>query len=57
MIDVNFDVSYYRTQWLMAHNRLHEIAHDCELADKVKTQWDGYLDDLKQAGQVATRSA
>ncbi len=41
----------------MAHNHLHEIAHDCELADKVKTQWDGYLDDLKQAGQVATRSA
>jgi hypothetical protein len=54
-----FDASYYRTQWLMAHNRLHEIADDENLAqsEKISDHWRGYLADLDRAGEVASQRA
>jgi len=43
--------SFYRTKWLMAHNRLHEIAHEpsASLAEK----WNAYLDELQAAEDMA----
>jgi len=46
----------YRTKWLMAHNRLHEIVHgksDKPLADL----WNGYLDELQLAEKIAATPA
>jgi hypothetical protein len=43
----------------MAHNRLHEIAHDEKLAqsEKISDHWAGYLADLDRAGEVASQRA
>ena len=51
--------SLYRTRWLMAHNRLHAIVHQDELAklDQIKRQWRKYLAELKTAEDVASRPA
>jgi hypothetical protein len=43
--------SLYRTQWLMAHNRLHTIAHSPSI--DVKDEWKGYLDELRSAEDIA----
>ncbi|MEJ0071348.1 MAG: hypothetical protein WDO24_24320 [Pseudomonadota bacterium] len=48
--------SLYRTRWLMAHNRLHEIVHAAEPADKAKL-WADYLADLEKAEEVAAQPA
>jgi hypothetical protein len=48
-------VSFYRTQWLMAHNRLHKIVHDSS-AD-VAQEWEGYLRDLSTAESVSKQEA
>lgn len=47
--------SLYRTKWLMAHNRLHRIAHDPSAT--VADEWKGYLNDLGTAESVASRAA
>ena len=51
--------SLYRTRWLMAHNRLHEIVH--EDVPKTKTSparhWDEYLAELRTAERVAAKPA
>ncbi len=44
----------YRTRWLLAHNRLHAVAHEGRPAVE---EWDGYLEELKTADEVADRSA
>jgi hypothetical protein len=56
---MEFNESFYRTQWLMAHNRLHELAHDADLAksEKVIEQWSSYLADLEQDREVASHPA
>jgi hypothetical protein len=40
----------YRARWLFAHNRLHAIVHDQKSPSE---QWDGYLEELKTADEVA----
>jgi hypothetical protein len=48
-------VTLYRTQWLLAHNRLHAIvqAH----SDFLKGEWEGYLHDLQSSETVAKTEA
>jgi hypothetical protein len=48
-------VSLYRTQWLMAHNRLHDIvqAH----SDLLKGEWESYLHELQSSEAVSKTSA
>lgn len=48
-------VSLYRTRWLMAHNRLHAIAHDSKVS--VKDTWDDYLKELSTSEAVAKTPA
>jgi hypothetical protein len=48
-------VSLYRTQWLMAHNRLNKIAHDSTVG--VAEEWNSYLRDLSTAESVAREEA
>ncbi|HEY2468541.1 MAG TPA: hypothetical protein VGI45_11990 [Terracidiphilus sp.] len=45
-------VSLYRTQWLMAHNRLHDLAQS---HPDLKGDWDSYLRDL-QSSEAASKS-
>ena len=47
--------SLYRTKWLMAHNALHDLAHNASL-EPVKV-WDTYLNELATAEEVAQRPA
>jgi hypothetical protein len=47
--------SLYRTRWLMAHNRLHAVAHRREVS--VEDTWSGYLKDLETAEAVAKTPA
>ena len=54
--------SLYRTRWLMAHNRLHEIVHyEYECTDDPRIslipQWDAYLAELRTAEEVAAKPA
>jgi hypothetical protein len=46
--------SLYRAQWLMAHNRLHDIvlAHP-----DLKGEWDSYLHELQSSEDVAKSEA
>lgn len=48
-------VSFYRTQWLTAHNHLHAVVHDTS-ASPVK-EWDAYLSELGSTEIVAKRDA
>jgi hypothetical protein len=48
--------SLYRTKWLMAHNRLHEIVHS-KTAKPLADLWKEYLDELQSAETVAATSA
>jgi hypothetical protein len=48
-------VSLYRTQWLMAHNRLAKIARDPSAV--VADEWSGYLKELSSAEVVAREEA
>lgn len=43
--------SLYRTQWLMAHNRLYDLAHDP--AASVADSWIEYLKELNSAVAAA----
>lgn len=47
--------SLYRTKWLMAHNRLHAVAH--EPSASPKDNWNAYLSELQSAEDVARRQA
>lgn len=51
--------SLYRTRWLMAHNRLHEIIHsgDSETKTFYVRHWDEYLAELRAAKGIAAKSA
>ncbi len=51
--------SLYRTRWLMAHNRLHEIVHngDSETETSRAQHWEGYLAELRAAKSIAAQSA
>jgi hypothetical protein len=48
--------SLYRTQWLMAHNRLHAIAHTKDGID-IAREWEGYLAELRLADEIASKPA
>lgn len=56
MLDEQKMSSLYRTQWLMAHNRLHEIVHSDEDKPLAK-HWDEYLAELRTAERVAAKPA
>jgi hypothetical protein len=47
--------SLYRTRWLMAHNRLHTIAHNSSAS--ASDTWNLYLKDLSQAEEIAKTPA
>jgi len=47
--------SLYRTRWLMAHNRLHEIAHKGD--PNPDLDFDDYLAELRTAESVAAQPA
>lgn len=49
----------YRTRWLMAHNRLHEIVHkgDSETETPRARHWDEYLAELRTAKDIAAQPA
>ena len=47
--------SLYRTQWLMAHNRLHSAVHDPNAS--LPKLWDAYLADLAAAEVIASSPA
>ena len=49
--------SLYRTRWLMAHNRLHEIVYGDVSKAETSQHWDGYLAELRTAESVAAKSA
>ena len=49
--------SLYRTRWLMAHNRLHEIVYGDVSKAETPQHWDGYLAELRTAKSVAAKSA
>lgn len=51
----NEQVSFYRTQWLMAHNHLHAVVHNPS-ASPTK-EWDAYIGELQSAELVAHRIA
>lgn len=45
---------FYRTQFLMAHHRLHKLAHNPATAtESVLAEWHGYLEELKTAPEVS----
>ena len=47
--------SLYRTKWLMAHNRLHAVAH--EPSAQLSENWNAYLSELRSAEEVARHAA
>jgi hypothetical protein len=51
--------SLYRTRWLMAHNRLHAIVHEADLAkpDNLTRQWNEYLAELAASDEIASKPA
>lgn len=49
--------SLYRTRWLMAHNRLHEIVYEDEPKISLARHWDEYLAELRTAECVASKPA
>jgi hypothetical protein len=51
--------SEYRTLWLMAHNRLHEILHsEASMAqDERARQLENYAAELKSAREIASKPA
>ena len=49
--------SIYRTQFLMAHNRLHDIVHEKGDKPTLAKHWDEYLVELRTAEQVASKPA
>jgi hypothetical protein len=48
--------SLYRTKWLIAHNRLHDIVHGKAQKPLVEV-WKEYLNELQTAEEVAARPA
>lgn len=48
--------SEYRTRWLMAHNRLHELVHAGGQGDAKKV-WVDYLGDLETVPEVISKPA
>ncbi len=51
------DANLYRTRWLAAHNRLHEIVHGQMTADERAAVWADYLAALDDADYVASNDA
>jgi len=51
MID---DASLYRTKWLMAHNKLHELIHK---GGDPQQLWEEYLKELRDAEFVTAQPA
>lgn len=51
--------SLYRTQWLMAHNRLHRACHKPEFAsvEVLTKHFKEYLEELKTAKEVVSKPA
>lgn len=51
--------SYYRTKWLMAHNRLHDVVHKPGLTkpEALAKHFEEYLAELRTAEEVASRPA
>lgn len=48
-------VSLYRTKWLLAHNRLHDVTQ--EHSDLLKGDWEKYLQELQSSDAVASQAA
>ena len=48
--------SLYRTKWLMAHNRLHDIVHSKSNVP-LAVVWDEYLKELQSSEVVAETPA
>ena len=48
--------SLYRTRWLMAHNRLHALAHGEEVGS-AQDAWNEYLTELETSEEVARPAA
>lgn len=51
--------SLYRTQWLMAHNALHDVIHALQGGKQTALQrrWRQYLKELKTAPLVVCKPA
>lgn len=51
--------SFYRTRFLMAHNRLHEMVHqgDPETETSRGQHWDEYLAELRTAEDIVAQPA
>jgi hypothetical protein len=48
-------VSYYRTQWLTAHNRLHDVT--MAYPELLKGEWESYLRRLQSQESTAKKTA
>lgn len=57
MLDAQKWSNLYRTQWLMAHNRLHEIVYEDDPKKSLSRHWDEYLAELRTAERVAAKPA
>jgi hypothetical protein len=51
--------SLYRTRWLMAHNRLHDLFYKRGLikSEEYRGEWETYLAELRTAEEVASQPA
>jgi hypothetical protein len=51
--------SLYRTRWLMAHNRLHDLFYKSGLikSEEYRGEWEAYLAELRTADEVASQPA
>jgi hypothetical protein len=58
-VNAELESSLYRTRWLMAHNRLHAIVHEADLAkpENLARQWNEYLAELAASDEVASKPA
>jgi hypothetical protein len=56
--DQNPDLmSLYRTRWLMAHNRLHDLFYKGGLlkSEEHRGEWEAYITELRTAEEVTSR--
>jgi hypothetical protein len=56
---IRMDVNIYRTKWLLAHNRLHDILHEDSIQNKEDAEkyFEEYLHDLNNASKIASQQA
>ena len=50
-----FGADYYRTCWLMAHNRLHDLVYKSKIVSR--KEFNAYLRELKTAPEISARPA